>query len=446
MKLIILVADTLFFAIVTALTVTGQTAGLSLYPRTVQADRGLYDDAATSTDTLSPTITPTPTTATFGFGSVGDSHDLTANFTTTINQLIGLNPAFILHNGDFENDGFLTSEMDDMVGVLTGDGVFNNTFIVRGNHDNHISGNDVLWENYLVAANRSLPAGVSNYTALDSNSTYLNYSFDYGNSRFIGLDITEDNALPTSSELTFLDNRLTDAENNGLTHAFIFFHVPEYCVESSHCNCSSASDSSCTPSALVNIINAHPIVSATFHGHEHILGWVHMDSSRVSGLTHSYEEFLTSPAGEYTYNDYLYPARMDYYYPDMAGAQGFGYITVSGDSFTVSMYKTGTTLPVWTHTFSDADPTPTPTGTLPTSTPTLASTTTSTPTPTATPTSPGTVTIFGRNSNWKYYSQNTNLLSIPTPYYSPLYDDSAWASGNGIIGFGETYLTTTFAI
>ncbi len=441
MKLIILVAATLFIVIITALAVTGQTAGLSMYPGTIHDVRALYDDGAPSTDTP----TPTPTLATFSFGSVGDSHDNTVKFNTTINQLVSLQPAFILHNGDLEDAGCLTSQMDDMAAVLTGDGVFNNTFIVRGNHDNIIPGSDALWENYLVSANRPLPGGVTNYMALDSNSKYLNYSFDYGNSRFIGLDFTGDSTLPTSAELTFLDNRLADAENIGLTHAFIFFHVPEYCVESNHCNCSSASDSNCTPSALVSIINNHPIVSATFHGHEHILGWVHMDSSRVPGLTHSYEEFLTSPAGGSSYNDYLYPARIDYYYPDMAGAQGFGHITVSGDSFTISLYKTGTTLPVWSHTFSDADPTPIPTGTLPTSTPTLTSTTTSTPTLTATPASPSTVTMFGRNSNWKYYAQNTNLLSIPTPYYSPSYNDSTWASGNGILGFGETYLTTEFA-
>ena len=67
----------------------------------------------------------------------------------------------------------------------------------------------------------------------------------------------------------------------------------------------------------MTIINNHPIVSATFHGHEHVLSWTHMDNTRVSGLTRSYEQFITSPAGGVTYNEYVYPDRVDYVYPDM---------------------------------------------------------------------------------------------------------------------------------
>jgi hypothetical protein len=312
----------------------------------------LISPSPTRSSTRTPAVIPTVIPNSFLFASLGDSHDEVANFTTTINQLVGLHPSFIIHNGDLENDGVLTSQMDDMVGVLTAANVFNNIFLVRGNHDDKVSGSASLWETYLTGKGKTLPNGVSNYVSLDSNSTFLNYSFDYGNSRFIGLDVPGDADLLTSAELNFLDDRLTDAENKGLTHAFIYYHGPEYCVESIHCTCTAKGDGSCTPPAFVNIVNKHPIVSATFHGHEHILGWVHMDSSRVPGLTNSYEEFLTSPSGGWTYNDYMYSDRIDYYYPDMDTAQGFATISVSGLSFTINFYRVGITAPVWTKTFT----------------------------------------------------------------------------------------------
>ena len=67
----------------------------------------------------------------------------------------------------------------------------------------------------------------------------------------------------------------------------------------------------------MNVINEHPIVSATFHGHEHVLTWTHMDNTRVSSLTRSYEQFVTSPAGTTSYSQTIYPERVDYAYTDL---------------------------------------------------------------------------------------------------------------------------------
>ena len=321
----------------------------------------------------------TPTSTAFSFVSMSDAHIEPVNFAATVNQAASLNPDLIIFNGDLENEGVINTQMDPMIADLKNAGVFNQTFLVRGNHDDYVSGSASLWENYFetVPNIKTLPAGVTDYVSLDSNSDYLNYSFIYGNAMFIGLDVPGDADLLTSAELNFLDARLIYAESQGLTHAFIFFHGPLYCVESVHCNCSTKSDASCTPSALVSVINNHPIVSATFHGHEHVLGWVHMDNTRVAGLTGSFEEFITSPSGGWTYNAYLYPNRMDYTYLDMGSSQGFAAISVDGASFTYSIYKVGTTLPVWSKAFYKAGViTPTPSVT-----PTATSTPTSTPTP-----------------------------------------------------------------
>ena len=87
--------------------------------------------------------------------------------------------------------------------------------------------------------------------------------------------------------------------------------------------------------------------------------WTHMDNTRVAGLTRSYEQFITSPSGGATYNEYVFPDRVDYVYPDMEDSQGFATISVNGISFTYNIYKVGTTQPVWTHTFSKLDTPPT---------------------------------------------------------------------------------------
>lgn len=318
---------------------------------------------------------------TFRFISWGDAQDNGANLPSTSNQAASLNPNFTIFNGDLEQDGVRPEQMAIEIAAMNGggsnNGMFNKTFPVRGNHDDHLIGSAGLWQSYISNLNRPLPAGVTNYMGIDSGSTYLTYSFDYGNARFIGIDVPGNAVKITSAQTTFLDNRLTDAENRGLIHAFIYFHGPLYCA-ANHCSCTSRTDSSCTPSALISVINNHPIVSATFHGHEHLLGWTHMDNSRVSSITHPFEQFITSPSGSgsnYTAN-YI-PGRMDYI--NSAGGQAFAAIDVNGSSFTVNLYRVGTSTPVWSKIFtkSGAPPpsisptrSPTPGGSTPTRTPT----------------------------------------------------------------------------
>jgi hypothetical protein len=305
--------------------------------------------------TSAPAVHSAPNVRAFLFASAGDAQDDPQDFPKITNAIAALQPDLLIFNGDLESKGVRTSELDGWVAGLKSAGLFDRTFLVRGNHDNDRLGSASAWEKYFSTAPniKTLPAGVSNYVAIDSNSTYLTYSFDYGNSRFIGLDAPGD-AHVTTAQFTFLDQRLADAENLGLVHAFIYFHGPEYCIEKIHCSCTAREDASCTQAKFIDLINRHPIVSATFHGHEHILGWVHMDATRISGLSHPYEEFFTSPSGAGSYNEYIFPDRVDYYYPDMPHYydSGFGTITVDGNSFTVTLYKVGTAAPVWSKTFT----------------------------------------------------------------------------------------------
>ena len=215
----------------------------------------------------------------------------------------------MIFNGDLEDYGVVDTEFDPMIEALKGTNLYDKTFMVRGNHDDTVEGSAALWESYFETEPnlKTLPAGVTDYGSLDSSSDYLNYSYIYGNSMFIGLDVPGDVELLTETQLSWLDARLTAAESLGLTHAFIYFHGPMYCVEDTHCSCTAKTDGSCTPADLVTVINNHPIVSAFFHGHEHILGWTHMDSTRVPGLTGSFEQFITAPAGGWTYNECRLP-------------------------------------------------------------------------------------------------------------------------------------------
>ena len=322
-------------------------------------------------------ITSSNTFASFRFVSWGDAQNESSRLNQTANLVSTLNPSFTIFNGDLENDGSTLTGLTTMTNAMGSN--YSKTFLVRGNHDTHISGSTSVWTNFFNFSNTSNSIGATNYTALNSN---LTYSFDYDNSRFIAVDVPGDVGEISSAQLTWINSRLTDAETNHpeIVHAFIYFHGPIYCIESTHCSCSTTT-ANCTPTSIVNLINNHPVVSAFFHGHEHILGWTHISSSRISGITHEVEQLVTSPSGGWTYNSYIYPARVDFY--DTGSAQGFASIDVNGNSFTVNFYRVGNPSPVWTHTFTKS------TGTTVVPTSVITSAPSSTPPPNATPTPPG---------------------------------------------------------
>lgn len=48
--------------------------------------------------------------------------------------------------------------------------------------------------------------------------------------------------------------------------------------------------------------------------------------------------------------------------------------------------------------------------------------------------------LLAKNSAWKY---NANGIDLGTAWRTTNFDDASWPSGNGILGFGESYITTT---
>jgi hypothetical protein len=165
--------------------------------------------------------------------------------------------------------------------------------------------------------------------ALKIRAETVTYSFDYGNSHFAGIDLPGgDVSTMTSEEITWLDNDLTAAENKGLAHAFLFWHGPIYTVDG---------HPSTAPDALIEALNKHPIVSATFHGHEHLVTYTYMNSSRISNITHPFEEFVSGGAGASLYQ--ATPGRYDYWL-NSGGRSEFGFmaVDVSGNYFNISVY------------------------------------------------------------------------------------------------------------
>ena len=283
-------------------------------------------------------------TSSFRFVSWADTKAGLSVLSSLSNQANSLNPNFTLYEGDLCETGFTVSCMDAWKKAVNGNsdnGMFDRTFPVRGNHD---SFDGAGWTAYFDLGSTAARVGATNYTALNEN---LTYSFDYANSHFVGVDVLGDATGLSLAQIGWIDHDLTGAEQRGLTHAFIYFHGPIYCV-ANHCSCKTRTCATASILArLIDVFNRHPIVSATFHGHEHTYAYVHIDGSRVSEVIHPFEEFVTGRAGaEHAGCSKTY--RFDY----CMDSYGFTTIDVSGDTFTVKFYAEGRIAPNQTLNFT----------------------------------------------------------------------------------------------
>ncbi len=265
-------------------------------------------------------------TGDFRFVAWADTKSGTSIFTQESIIANGLNPNFTIYPGDLCDSGPDPTCFAIWKNALNGGGtndLFNKTFATRGNHD---STGGTYWQSAFEFADIANRIGAINYVAQTQDMTY---SFDYGNSHFVGIDLPGgDVSTMSSGEITWLDNDLTTAENRGLTHAFLFWHGPVYYVDGH----------SSTPSAaLINVLNKHPIISATFHGHEHLVTYTHIDNSRISTITHPFEEFISGAAGADLYQ--ATAGRYDYWL-NSGGSSEYGFVSVdvSGNNFNISVY------------------------------------------------------------------------------------------------------------
>jgi len=265
-------------------------------------------------------------------------------------QAVRLDPAFSIFPGDLEDWGFTQDGMDQwkqaMDGGLTGDappnGMSDIVFAVRGNHDALNSSGWQAYFDFQATANR---VGATHYTDMPGEQDRT-YSFDYQNAHFIGVDVPGNAFKITSARIQWIDADLAVAEARGLTHAFIFFHGPIYCV-GPHCGCSARVCSiGSRVQDLIEVLNRHPIVSATFHGHAHTYAYTYIDETRIppdgsfEGVTHPFRQFVTGCAGAETRTCTAY--RCDYNLPE----SGFVAVEVDGPKVTVTFYQRGSMDPV----------------------------------------------------------------------------------------------------
>jgi hypothetical protein len=228
-----------------------------------------------------------------------DTQDCSDRLATFSAHAAALLPNFTLYPGDLV-DHWDVAAMDSWVAQLNGgsspgNGMWDITFAVRGGHD--AIDDATGYADYLVAQSHPMSlvaanVGATHYAsrAHPSDTANLDYSFDYGNSHFVGIDAVDGEGSDTVTEdqLSWLDQDLTAAEGRPLTHAFLFFHTPIYTV-GKHC---CAELTGFTP-----VLSSHSLVTATFHGHEHAFAHVLLDGSRLPGLTHEVHQFVDGSAG-----------------------------------------------------------------------------------------------------------------------------------------------------
>ena len=274
--------------------------------------------------------------------SSGVNSAVLSNLSNTANAL---DPAFTIFPGDL-CDSFSTSCINDIwKPALNGNnnnGILSKTFVSRGNHD---KGNLGRWQGLWDFSAIANSIGATNYFAQTIDATY---SFNYGNSHFVVIDLPSGGVnTMTSAQIDWLNFDLTEAENrlgNTLKHEFIFWHGPVYTVTSNH-------DSEAPSTALKNVLNSHPLISAGFFGHEHVTVYAHIDNSRVSGITSDFEEFTIGRAGAPAY---LVSKPVDF----SDNSNAFAVVDVSGNNYTVSIYRSSGSV-AYIQTFTESGITPT---------------------------------------------------------------------------------------
>ncbi len=317
---------------------------------------------------------PAEAASSFRFVGWADTKSDTDILSELSDQAIQLNPAFTVYPGDLESSGFTSSGIAKWKEALNGqltagsasNGMFDITFPTRGNHDDS---NTSGWQDYFDMGATASRVGGSNFVNMPGEAD-LSYSFDFSNSHFIGVDVAGGASRISSAQINWIDSDLAAAESRGLTHAFIIFHGPIYCVDG-HCSCSErvcSLDSSIED--LVTVLNKHPIVTATLHGHEHTYAYVYIDETRIppdgsfEGVTHPFHEFIIGDAGAGAKT--CKENRCDF----NMNKHGFTTFDVSGSSVTVTWYQLGSMTPYEVRTFTkEGAPEPTPTTPPPTATP-----------------------------------------------------------------------------
>ncbi len=250
---------------------------------------------------------------------------------------------FTIFPGDLGTKGFQIEEMRGWVTMMDGEsknGMAEIVFPLRGNHDEE---HPEQWQGFFSVEEQANRLGMRNYSSLDED---LTFSFDYSNAHFVGIDVPGDVDLITERQIAFLDEDLSAAEARNMTHAFLFFHGPIYPIRNSPCQNNRVCPTEPVLAHLVEVLNKHPIVSASFHGHSHLQGYVHLDASRIPEITHPFEHFISGGTG---FRLHGCDNTSRYYY--CGSYNGYVVVKVNGNRFSATFYRQGELEPVKAFSF-----------------------------------------------------------------------------------------------
>ncbi len=195
-----------------ALTLTGLSAGTRYWYR-------VEGDGATLMGGESFRSAKGPDAANVSFAVLGDSGSGSPDQVAVAQQMLKHAPDFVLHTGDVvydrgEAENYGPRFFDIYRDILKSTAFFPSL----GNHDYGTDNGQPYLDAFYLPANN--PDGTERY-----------YSFDYGDARFIALDVETDYA-PGSPQYTWLEQQLRDRQ---ALWTFVFFHKPPY-TSSSHKN------------------------------------------------------------------------------------------------------------------------------------------------------------------------------------------------------------------
>jgi 3',5'-cyclic AMP phosphodiesterase CpdA len=281
-----------------------------------------------------PSVSASDAFSAFRFVLWSDTKTGLGKLSRLSSQVEAMNPVMTIYPGDLCESGATRQCLDDWKESINGrsnNGLSHMTFALRGNHD---ATNTGTWQSYFNFMAVAESVGATHFSDCREN---LTYSFDYRNSHFVLIDMPDGEASSMDfSTIDWLDADLTAAESRGLVHAFLAFHGPIYYVDGHPDTVSGR---------LIAVLNSHPIVSATLHGHEHVLAYVHIDATRITNVTHPFEEFVSGGAGAELHA--CASSRSDW----CQSTFGFFLVTVSGASYTVEAYALGGNTPLMSWTF-----------------------------------------------------------------------------------------------
>lgn len=208
-------------------------------------DTVYYYRAISGSDTSANAKFHTPVTPDkpFWFIVYGDDRSDSADHQSVVNQmaLVSPTPGFMCNIGDLTYSG-ATTEFQTFFNIEGGLMNHITLFPALGNHD---IGNVPDWLLYVPQAN---------------GGRY--YSFRYGNSAFIGIDVYS-TYTPGSTEYDWLlSELLADSADPSVRHIFVFFHEPPYTTNTGHAGNTTVQQYLCPLFERFHV----PI---TFQGHNH---------------------------------------------------------------------------------------------------------------------------------------------------------------------------------